>query len=171
MVKQKKPRPQRQHLSKLGIGPVTDERYRSQLLSFFRWLSVQNFDMFSSVPEIDMVASEYLNHMWQEYEPFSYAGDFISGLIKYVPATKKGLPVTRQYHANWKKDDSQTTRNPFYTKIIQGPAWSLHRFWPGYSCSIVGGRLRWLAAHYRGVDPSPTTDLLPQAAVGSIFGS
>lgn len=168
MGKQQKAKPQRQHLSRIGIGPATDKRYRSQLLSFFRWLSVQNFALPSSVPEIDLLASEYVNHMWQEHEPFGYAGDLISGLIEYVPATKRGLPVTRQYHANWKRTIRRQRAIPLTPKFLKALLGGMHCLQQGLFRSFAGRWIRWVATHHRNLNPVTPANFIPSAAVESI---
>ena len=44
-----------------------------------------------------------MNHLWLEGEAYSYAGDFLCGLQRFVPQSRKHLTVAWGYFRNWQK--------------------------------------------------------------------
>eukprot|EP00435_Cladocopium_sp_Y103_P055568 s172_g18.t1 len=50
---------------------------------------------------LDRLLSDYLEHMWLDDEPITYAGHLLSGLRRYLPESRWRTPRAKQYFANW----------------------------------------------------------------------
>ena len=85
-------------LRNLVIRPRTLERYEAALDTFRLWLSREQGTALrsgtawpSSAAELDLLVSWFIENLWEEGEPKSYAGDTLSALQHKVPALKGHL--------------------------------------------------------------------------------
>ena len=121
----------KQHLREVGINARTRQRYLCQLRRFFRWVRLFAGHIPSSLPELDRLASEFVNALWQEDDNVAYAGDFLSGLARFVPVARDGVPITRQFLCNWRRTVTRVRALPWswdFTRAMAGVAWAYGRY-------------------------------------------
>ena len=53
--------------------------------------------------KLDKLAAEFINQLYQEGEPISYAGHLLSALKRFVPPLRLALPTSSQYYRNWQR--------------------------------------------------------------------
>ncbi|CAK0857154.1 unnamed protein product, partial [Prorocentrum cordatum] len=75
-----------------------------------------------SLEELDARASEFVDHLWGEGEPESWATDIASGLKRLVPRARKALTVTGFFLNNWRRTVSRCRALPFTPLIVKGLA-------------------------------------------------
>ena len=82
----------RGHVKYEGVTQRTLQRYRRQVLRFFDYLDAYNIALPRSPDEFDYVTGEYINHLYQDMDPYGYAGDFLSGIRRFLPRWRPVLP-------------------------------------------------------------------------------
>eukprot|EP00438_Fugacium_kawagutii_P013458 Skav231262 [mRNA] locus=scaffold2436:51122:57163:+ [translate_table: standard] len=55
----------------------------------------------SSYKRLDRLLSEYIEHLWMDDHPITYAGHLMSGLRRYLPEARWRVPRARQFFTNW----------------------------------------------------------------------
>ena len=58
------------HIKLAGLQPGTVHKYKCGIARFFNWISVSEFSFPSSLEDLDFVAGEFVNHLY----------DFVCGL-------------------------------------------------------------------------------------------
>jgi hypothetical protein len=93
----------RGHVKYEGVTQRTLQRYRRQVLRFFDYLDIYTVDWPCSPDEFDHVTGEYINHLYQEMDPYGYAGDFLSGIRRFpdgvtIPTQQPSISATGAAH-------------------------------------------------------------------------
>ena len=73
----------------MGISDRTAARYKKALINFFEYVDTHGHSIPNTMSELDYLAGEFVNHLYQEMEPYGYAGDFISALRRFYPACRR----------------------------------------------------------------------------------
>eukprot|EP00438_Fugacium_kawagutii_P032818 Skav214751 [mRNA] locus=scaffold983:190131:202825:- [translate_table: standard] len=55
----------------------------------------------STYRALDRLLSRFIEHMWMDDEPISYAGHLLSGLRRFLPEARWRIPRARQFYTNW----------------------------------------------------------------------
>ncbi len=79
--------PQR-HLKYAGISMKTRARYQKVLKMFFKLLDIYEHRIPMGMASLDFLAGEFVNHLYQEMEPYGDAGDFVSTLKRFYPPSR-----------------------------------------------------------------------------------
>ncbi|CAE8601716.1 unnamed protein product, partial [Polarella glacialis] len=67
---------------------------------------------------LDALASVYVEHLWEEGEPKCWAGDTLSGLGHFFPASKPRLNGSWRLHAAWGRAELPARAMPFTALIV-----------------------------------------------------
>ena len=109
------------HLRYVGIGPRTHVRYKKAMLKFHRFIML-NGSFPTNMSELDFMAGEFINHLYQEGEPYGYAADFCSALRRFYATCKRHVGTDKLYFSNWKRSYGtlQTKKNVYlcYYNVI-----------------------------------------------------
>lgn len=84
-----------------GLKPQTVRAYRRALQGFFDYLQDTNDELPASYRILDRKLSEYIEHLWMDDHPITYAGHLLSGLRRYLPEARWRVPRARQFFTNW----------------------------------------------------------------------
>lgn len=84
-----------------GLRESTVRSYRQAIKRFFNWVDEEEKDLPATFRELDRLLSLYLEHMWLDDEPITYAGHLLSGLRRYLPECRWRTPRAKQYFSNW----------------------------------------------------------------------
>ena len=122
MVKLSKPRKPVRHLKYVGISCKTEKRYRKQLHNLFEYVDIFGHSFPSSFHELDFLAGELINHLYQELEPHGYAGGFISGLKRFYPSCRRHIETAGLFFRNWKRGLSIRQALPIPADVLCGMA-------------------------------------------------
>jgi len=109
-------------LHHLVIQPSTAARYRFAIARFAEWRRQLQLPRFTSIAELDENISVYIEHLWQEGDPRSFAGDLLSGLQHEIPSPKKQLPSGWRLLTAWRKAELPSRATPFTIFLVQAAA-------------------------------------------------
>ena len=112
----------RGHVKYEGVTQRTLQRYRRQVLRFFDYLDAYNIALPRSPDEFDYVTGEYINHLYQDMDPYGYAGDFLSGIRRFLPRWRNHTHSAGQYFRNWRRSLSFRQALPLPADVILGIA-------------------------------------------------
>lgn len=84
-----------------GLRETTVRSYRRALHKFFSWVDEEDEELPATFGGLDRLLSRYLEHMWLDDEPITYAGHLMSGLRRYLPESRWRTPRAKQYFSNW----------------------------------------------------------------------
>ena len=101
-----------------GLKPRTVQSYRRAIRNFFRYLDDEELPVPGNSKRLDQCVSLYLEHMWQDDQPITYAGHLMSGLKRFLPELRWRLPRAKQYYANWQSTHVTKQANPFPPGVI-----------------------------------------------------
>ena len=128
------------HLKYVGIKSSTKLRYDIMVNRFFNYLTAHNSQFPEQVDELDYLASEFVNDLWLSGDSLGYANDFVSGLCRFIPRSRKHIPITRLYIQNWGRTISRKRALPLTAEVIQamcGVAVTYDR--PRLACAMMLG--------------------------------
>ena len=93
------------------------------MLRFFDYLDAYNIALpVSPVDEFGYVTGEYINHLYQDMGPYGYAGDFLSGIRRFLPRWRNHTHPAGQYFRNWRRSLSFRRALPLPADVILGIA-------------------------------------------------
>ncbi|CAK0806602.1 unnamed protein product, partial [Prorocentrum cordatum] len=130
------------HLKYVGIGSKTLLRYRTQVARLFRYLQALEKPLPSTIEELDLELSEYINHLWLDGDSHGYAGALVSGLHRFVPRLRAILATSRQYLRNWERTLVRKRAFPLprnFVIALAGVAYAYQR--PDLSAVLLTGFL------------------------------
>ena len=81
----------KRHVKYEGIMAATIFRYRRQLKIFFEYLRQNELALPSDVDDLDLLVSEYINHIYQDDYPVNFGNDLVSGLKRFMPRCRNTL--------------------------------------------------------------------------------
>ena len=105
-----------------GLKPRTVQSYRRAIRNFFRHLDDEELPVPENSKRLDQCVSLYLEHMWQDDQPITYAGHLMSGLKRFLPELRWRLPRAKQYYANWQSTHVTKQANPFPPVVVMAYA-------------------------------------------------
>ena len=115
-------RVRRVSLRHCGIVLSTRKRYETQLRKFFLFLDNVMLPIPSCHRDLDKALAEFIDHMFQEGEPLSYAGDLLSGVSRWLPGTRAKIPTARLWYKNWRREVVRHRALPIPASILKGLA-------------------------------------------------
>ena len=110
----------RGHVKYAGIADRTIARYKKQVRNFFAFLHVHDGSFPHTMDELDTAAGDYVNHLYQEGEPYGYATDFVSGLRRLYPRCRRHLGTAQQYCKFWGKGIRRRRALPLPADVLVG---------------------------------------------------
>ena len=105
-----------------GLQPRTVQSYRRAIRNFFKYLDDEAINLPTTARELDQCVSLYLEHMWQDDQPLTYAGHLMSGLKRFLPELRWRLPRAKQYYSNWQSSHVTKQAVPFPPLVIMAYA-------------------------------------------------
>ena len=80
-----------------GLRPTTVESYRRAIRGFFDYIDENGLTFPTTYRQLDATLANYLEEMWNEEEPITYAGHLLSGLRRFCPQWKWKIPTAKHY--------------------------------------------------------------------------
>jgi hypothetical protein len=112
------------------VAAKTEERYKKHVSLFLDFLHKHAYHYPANFLQLDELASVYLEHLWEEGEPKSWAGDTLSGLGHFFPPVKPCLNGAWRLHAAWGRAELPARAMPFTLLIV-------------YACAQIAFELGW----------------------------
>ena len=101
--KRKRHADRRGSLRELRVQPLTLARHRTKIRQFFAWLELNWKEPLNTAEDVDAGLSEYLEMLWQDYEPEAWAAGALSAIMRLLPRVRRQLTISRFYLANWRR--------------------------------------------------------------------
>ena len=114
----RKPLTKKAHIKHEGITDKTLVKYRVAVRRFFDWLKDNGEQLPNDLDNLDNVAGEFVNDLYQDDRPVGWASEFSCGLKKlYIKCSKK-LQITSSYVKNWQKSIKRVRALPLEQAIL-----------------------------------------------------
>lgn len=84
----------------MGLKPQTVRAYRRALQGFFTYLQDTEEPTPSTYKRLDVMLSVYIEHLWMDDHPITYAGHLLSGVRRFMPEARWKIPRARQFFTN-----------------------------------------------------------------------
>ena len=85
------------HIKLAGLQSGIIHKYKCEIARFFNWIKVSEFSFPSSLEDLDLVAREFVNHLFQDDLPLGWGNDFVCGLKRFYPRCRFSLQITSSY--------------------------------------------------------------------------
>ena len=85
------------------VLPSTRKRYEDAMKRFFDWMQRQNLEIPSTIQELDEALCHFLETLWNEGDPQSWAGDCLSGVSSEGPSARGSLKDSWKLLSIWQR--------------------------------------------------------------------
>ena len=89
------------HLKFVGIERKTQRRYNKAVEKFFIFCTFFHGSQPNSGEELNFLLSEFVNHLWQDDEPYQNAVDAVAAVRRYLPTYRSHTSTAQAYLRNW----------------------------------------------------------------------
>ena len=120
------------------ISPTTHDRYTKAVKRHLTFVKRYHKEWPRTKPRLDTVTSEFIEMLWEEDEPLSYASDALSGLQFFMPGLRKHLPCSWRLIGAWKRAEIPDRASPFLPAFAVAVA-AFAAFTPSESLAILVG--------------------------------
>ena len=105
----------------LGLKTKTLRCYERALKSFFDFLDEENLTLPSKPRRLDECVAMFLEHLYLEDRPITYAGHTLSAFRRFYPQLRYKFPLSRQYFSNWKSVHVSQQATPLPSSALFAP--------------------------------------------------
>ena len=155
-------------LKSLVIKPTTVQRYQKAFAAFLSYLHAQKLQLASSRAGLDHQLEDYIEHLWQEGEGISQAGDTISSVQHFQPSCKRHLPGAWRLFKAWQLRELPARAPPFTLTTLYVLLGYIHQQSPqlalaiyvAFRCLLRTGELLALQAKDIVIPPGSSTVIL-----------
>ena len=106
----------------LGLQKRSLKCYKRALHNFFTWLDSEEIPLPSSFSKLDLLVSQYIEHLWLDDVNVTYAGHTLSAFRRFYPQARFKLPVSKQYFSNWKNSHVSKQAVPMPAEVAMSIA-------------------------------------------------
>ena len=117
-VERKKDRQALGSLKDLVVAKNTRDRYLEAVSRFLLFLRSHGFTYPSSFSSLDAKVCEFIEALWHNGDPKSYASDCLSGLGHFVPQCKRSLVGAWRLHGSWTRAELPARALPFLPVMV-----------------------------------------------------
>ena len=114
----RKPLTKKAHIKHEGITDKTLEKYRVAVRRFFDWLKDNGELLPNDLDNLDNVAGEFVNDLYQDDRPLGWASEFACGMKRLYPKCSKKLQITSSYVKNWPRATKQARALPLKQELL-----------------------------------------------------
>eukprot|EP00438_Fugacium_kawagutii_P024080 Skav212943 [mRNA] locus=scaffold374:499856:502796:- [translate_table: standard] len=121
------------------------QAYRRALQGFFSYLQDTEEEVPHSYRKLDTLLSIYIEHLWMDDHPITYAGHLMSGLRRFLPEARWRVPRPKQFFSNWQSTHVSKQAAPAPPEVAMafaGLALKTHQ--PALACVFLLGYLAFL---------------------------
>ena len=102
MVRHKKAAPKvrvaKTHLKYLGLGDKTKKNYKTGIRRFYTFVKYCLDEPPQSTSQLRFAAAEFVNFLYQDDRPLSWAGEFLNGCKRFLSPMKSALDEAQMYY-------------------------------------------------------------------------
>ena len=104
------------------VAPKTEDRYFTSVSRFLDFLKDSRKRYPSSFILLDRDVCEFVEYLWEQGDPRSWASDCLSGLGHFIPSCKPYLVGSWRLHAAWGRTELPVRAPPFTPVLLYGLA-------------------------------------------------
>ena len=104
------------------VAPRTRTRYNTALQRFFLYLDRFHEHRPNTVARIEAALCRFINDLWENGDPMSYAADTLSAIQLRSPMLRRRLPRSWQLIGAWKKAEIPSRATPFLHSFVTAVA-------------------------------------------------
>lgn len=132
------------------VSLETQKRYQDVFQLFCSFTGMRVAQLASDLEELDRKLCEYIEFMWIEGEPKSYANYVVASVQHHIPPSKRHLPRSWKLVATWNKIELPSRATPISPEILAAMAGVMWEWkWPqvaflvtvAYSCFLRTGEM------------------------------
>jgi integrase len=109
-------------LTNLRMSLSLKKRYDTAVKRFFRFLKSHDFELPDEPDALDELCCLYIEELWEEGLPRSWAAHTLSGLAKLCPYLKGSFPLGWTYYDTWKKHELPQRAAPLSVQLLKAMA-------------------------------------------------
>lgn len=102
-----------------GLHPRTLRAYRLALDRFLKFANKHRLPL-RNARSLDKQLAEFIDLLYQEGEPISYAGHLLSAIKRFHPQLRLSLPRSSQYFRNWQRCYVPSRALPASWDLVEG---------------------------------------------------
>ena len=127
-------------LQNLVVAKATQQRYLEAVSRFLLFLKFHSYGYPSSYSLLDSRVSEFIESLWHNGDPKSFASDCLSGLGHFVPQCKRCLVGSWRLHGSWTRAELPARAPPFVPIIVYALAQAAYdKGWQDLSILLLLG--------------------------------
>ncbi|CAK8997379.1 Uncharacterized protein SCF082_LOCUS5191 [Durusdinium trenchii] len=107
-----------QTLRYAGLAKKTVAAYRRALSAFFSYLEDEEIEMPSKFHHLDRLIAQYLESLYLDDTPISYAGHLLSAFRRFVPQSRFKIPIAKQWFSNWTSEHVPRQAIPMPANVV-----------------------------------------------------
>eukprot|EP00435_Cladocopium_sp_Y103_P006921 s1363_g2.t1 len=139
-VERKRDRQALGSLKDLVVAKNTRDRYLEAVSRFLSFLQCHGFSYPTSFSALDGRVCEFIESLWQNGDPKSYASDCLSGLGHFVPQCKRNLVGAWRLHGSWTRAELPARALPFLPVMVYALAQcAFDNRWPDLALLLLLG--------------------------------
>ena len=100
-------------LQSLVVAPSTHTRYFQAVSRFLDFLRLHDYRYPSTFSLLNVKVCEFIEYLWHNGEPKSFASDCLSGLGHFIPSVKRHLLGGWRLHGSWTRAELPARAIPF----------------------------------------------------------
>ena len=144
-------------LQNLTVQSRTKTRYERARLRFYAFLKHEQMEIPRRRQDLDLILSEYIEHLWSTGEGRALANDTAAGLQDKDPRLRGLLPVSWRLLKTWSVNEIPNRAPPFPEVVLHSMVgWALQRqdlsfavsLLLGFYCMLRTGELLGLHSHH-----------------------
>ena len=109
-------------LSSQIVAPKTEDRYFTAVSRFLEFLRASHKGYPTTFALLDRQVSAFIEYLWEQGDPRSWASDTLSGLGHHIPSCKPHLIGSWRLHAAWGRAELPVRAPPFTPLLLYGLA-------------------------------------------------
>ena len=86
----------------VGLQKRTVRAYRLASKLYFEYLEHEHLEIPTTYHELDNSLARYIETMYLDDRPVTYAGHLLSALKRFYPRVRHQIPLAKQHLVNWK---------------------------------------------------------------------
>ena len=134
----------RRERAKLGslkgqvVAPKTLERYKAAVNRFFKWTNYSIESLPSSPAALDALVGDFIEELWCQGDPRSYAADTLCGLQHFLSELKRQLPGSWRLLGAWQRAELPVRSPPMLWETVSALAgWALTQKQPIFAAGVL----------------------------------
>ncbi len=125
-------------LSQQIVNSQTVSRYESSFASFLSFCGKSKAQLEFDVSQLDALMAQYVEHLWKDGEPKSYANYAVASLQHMVPSCRRHLTLSWKLVGTWNKLEFPIRATPLSPDLAMAFAGIFFKWgWKRMGCMVI----------------------------------